>query len=194
MQRLSVAVRLILLGMAGLALPYAAFAKEPFPVALGGEFELIDQYGSTRTQADPEDRPQLVFFGYINCPSICTAAMPMMAHLTDELAADGIKVTPVMITIAPEQDNVETMAEPLAALHPDYIGLTGDKAALAQAYDAFSVEITPLFQDPEYGWIYAHGSFIHLLDGQGDILTLIPPILGVDQAAGIVRKYLQPQQ
>jgi protein SCO1/2 len=192
MRGLSDALKAGALGVALLASSVPAFATDSFPLALGGDYALIDQFGNPRTQADPDARAQLVFFGYINCPDICTAAMPMMAEVTEALAADGIKVTPVMITIAPDQDNVDTMAEPLAALHPDYIGLTGDTAALAQAYKAFSVEITPLFQDPEHGWIYAHGSFIHLLDGNGDILTLLPPILGVEQATDIARKYLQP--
>lgn len=192
MPRLANTARLVSLGVVVLTWSSAALARDPFPLALGGAYELVDQYGMPRTQSDPDAHAQLVFFGYINCPDICTAAMPMMAQLTDALAADGIRVTPVMITIAPEQDRVETMAEPLAALHPDYIGLTGDPSALAQAYDAFSVEITPVFQDPALGWIYAHGSFIHLLDGNGEILTLIPPILGVDQAAAIARTYLRP--
>ncbi|MFK7877553.1 MAG: SCO family protein [Paracoccaceae bacterium] len=192
MSRLTDTVRLASFAMVFLASTNAVLAKEPFPIALGGDYELIDQFGNTRTQADPNGRAQLVFFGYINCPDICTAAMPMMARVADALAADGIEVTPVMITIAPEQDGVETMAEPLAAISPTYIGLTGDEAALAQAYEAFSVEITPLFQDPELGWIYSHGSFIHLLDGNGEVLTLIPPILSVDQAADIARKYLLP--
>lgn len=192
MRRLSEGLRLASLAVAVLTWSSAGFAKEPFPIALGGDYKLTDQYGMTRTQADPDGRAQLLFFGYINCPDICTAAMPMMAEVTDALAADGIAVTPVMITIAPDQDRVETMAAPLAALHPDYIGLTGDASALAQAYDAFSVEITPIFEDPEYGWIYAHGSLIHLLDGNGEILTMIPPVLGVDQAADIARNYLQP--
>ena len=192
MIRVCDALRLASFGMVFLALTNAVLAKEPFPLALGGDYELIDQYGNARSQEDLDARAQLVFFGYINCPDICTAAMPMMAQVTDALAADGIEVTPVMITIAPEQDRVDTMAKPLAALHPDYIGLTGEAPALAKAYEAYSVEITPLFQDPELGWIYAHGSFIHLLDGKGDILTLIPPILGVDQAADIARKYLLP--
>lgn len=187
------AVRMALLGLALLTWPSASPAQTPFPLDLGGDYELTDQYGNKRTQADPNGHAQLVFFGYVHCPAICDAAMPMMAQVTDALAADGIDVTPVMITIAPEQDRVDTMAEPLAALHSDFIGLTGDASALAQAYDVFSVEITPLFQDPEYGWIYAHGSFIHLLDGNGDVLTLIPPILSAEQAADIARKYLQPQ-
>lgn len=186
-------MRLTLFGLVLMTWSNTAFAQDAFPLALGVDYELTDQYGMTRTQADPGGRAQLAFFGYIDCPSICNAAMPTMAQVADTLAADGIDVTPVMITIALEQDRVETMAEPLAALHPDFIGLTGDRAVLAQAYDAFSVEITPLLQDPEYGWIYAHGSLIHLLDGDGDILTLIPPILSVEQAADISRKYLQPK-
>jgi protein SCO1/2 len=169
-----------------------AAAQSPFPLALGGEYTLTNQFNETRTQKDPDGHAQLVFFGYVNCPDICTAALPLMADVTDQLESQGYYITPVMITIAPDQDTVETMNAPLAKWHPDFIGLTGKSDALQQAYKAFSVDIKPLFEDPEYGWIYAHGSFIHLLDGNGEILTLIPPTLGSDQVANIVAKYLQP--
>lgn len=170
----------------------AAVAQSPFPLALGGSFTLIDQFDQVRTEKDPAGHAQLLFFGYVNCPDICTAALPLMADVANELDAQRHKITPVMITIAPDQDTVETMGEPLAKWHPDFIGLTGDSDALQEAYKAFSVEIKPLFEDPEYGWIYAHGSFIHLLDGEGKILTLIPPTLGTDQVVSIVAKYLKP--
>lgn len=171
----------------------AAQAETPLPFDLGGPFELVDQYAQTRTQADPDGRAQLLFFGYANCLNICSAALPLMADVVDTLALDGIDVTPVMITVAPDQDRVETMGAPLAAIHGDFIGLTGDDDALQAAYDAFSVEVEPLFQDPEYGWIYAHGSFVHLLDGSGEMLTLLPPILDAARTADIVRGYLAPQ-
>lgn len=167
-----------------------AMAGPPLPFELGGSYQLTDQYGNTRTQQDPEGHAQLLFFGYANCPNICSAALPTMADAVDLLAQEGIAVTPVMITVAPEQDRVETMGTPLAMIHSDFIGLTGDRAALAQAYDAFSVEIKPLFQDPEYGWIYSHGSFVHLLDGEGKTLTLLPPVLGAEETARILRTYL----
>ncbi len=174
--------------LAAIALPVAA--EDPFPLSIGGPFALVDQYGQTRTEADPKGRAQLVFFGYANCLNICSAALPLMAEVVDVLAQDGIEVVPVMITVAPDQDRVETMGAPLAAIHEDFIGLTGDAVALQAAYDAFSVEVTPLFQDPEYGWVYAHGSYVHLLDGAGKMLTLLPPVLDVDQAAKIARGYL----
>lgn len=170
------------------ALPAAG--QSPFPVNIGGSFTLVDQFGQTRTEVDPQGRAQLVFFGYANCLNICSAALPLMAEVVDVLAAEGIEVTPVMITVAPDQDRVETMGAPLAEIHPDFIGLTGDQTALQEAYDAFSVEVTPLFEDPENGWIYAHGSFVHLLDASGEMLTLLPPILDVDRAAKIARGYL----
>ncbi len=170
------------------ALPAAG--QSPFPVNIGGSFTLVDQFGQTRTEVDPQGRAQLVFFGYANCLNICSAALPLMAEVVDVLAAEGIEVTPVMITVAPDQDRVETMGAPLAEIHPDFIGLTGDQTALQEAYDAFSVEVTPLFQDPENGWVYAHGSFVHLLDASGEMLTLLPPILDVDRAAKIARGYL----
>lgn len=122
--------------------------------------------------------------------NICSAALPDMADVVHLLAQDGITVTPVMITVAPEQDRVETMGARLAMIHPHFIGLTGDQTALAESYRAFSIGVKPIFEDPEYGWIYAHGSFIHLLDGEGEVLTLLPPVLGSEETARIVRGYL----
>lgn len=176
--------------VAGCLATSAAAEALPLPFDLGGPFALTNQFGETRTQADPDGRAQLLFFGYANCLNICSAALPLMADVVDALADEGMMVTPVMITVAPHQDQVDTMGAPLAEIHPDFIGLTGDEGALQIAYDAFSVEVEPLFEDPEYGWIYAHGSFVHLLDESGEILTLLPPILDVDRTTEIVRGYL----
>lgn len=173
-----------------MALAAPVWANSPFPVDLGGPFELTTQHGDLRTEQDPDGNLQLIFFGYANCLNICSAALPVMADVTDALSKDGHAVTPVLITIDPVQDTVETMDAPLAALHPDFVGLTGEEDALAQAYDAYNVEFEKLFQDPEYGWIYSHTGFIHLMDGQGELLTVLPPILNAEQMASIVRKYV----
>lgn len=171
------------------ALPAAA--ETPFPVDLGGPYSLINQHGEIRTEADPDGHAQLIFFGYANCLNICSAALPVMAQVTETLAAEGMAVTPILITIDPAQDTVETMDAPLARLHPFFIGLTGETEALTQAYDAFNVEFEKLFQDPEQGWIYSHTGFVHLMDGDGDLLTLLPPVLTADRMTAIVRKYVE---
>ncbi len=169
-------------------------ASGPLPFAMGGAFDLIDQNGQSRSQIDPDGRAQLLFFGYANCPGICPTAFATMADTVDRLAEQGIKLRPILITVDPTRDTVANMAAPLARLHADFVGLTGSEAALAQAYKAFGVESKVEYTDPDKGAIYSHGSFIFLLDAQGEVLTLLPPILHTDRVVDIVRGYLVPKE
>lgn len=164
--------------------------QAPLPFALGGPFLLIDQHGMPRSEADPEDRAQLLFFGYAACEQICSVALPVMADAVDKLTATGVRVTPVMITIDPETDTEDVMRKRLAEVHPDFIGLTGQPAALERAYSAFGIERKRLFADQSGNDVFAHGSFIYLLDAEGRFLTLIPPILTPERIAEIVSSHL----
>ena len=167
-------------------LPDSAF---PFPADMGGPFELTDQFGNTRTEADPDGQMQLLFFGYAKCIAICDTALPRMAEVTDILGADGINVTPILVTVDPERDTVEGLAEEMPLRHERMIGLTGTEEKLADLRKAFHVEAEPVFEDPEYGTIFSHGSFVYLLDAEGEFLTLLPPILSVERMAEIVASH-----
>jgi protein SCO1 len=161
----------------------------PLPFNLGGDFALTDQNGATRTQVDPEGQMQLLYFGYAQCQEICSVAFPLMAEVVTGLADQGVAVTPVLITVDPERDTPVAMGPALAKWHPDFVGLTGDAAALAQAYKAFAIESGLVFTDPASGPVYAHGSFLYLLDGQGRFLTVLPPILTRDRMIEIIAGY-----
>lgn len=163
----------------------------PLPFNLGGDFVLTDQTGATRGQVDPDGKHQLLFFGYANCQEICSAVFPLMAEITDTLQAGGQNVRPVMITVDPKRDTVEKIGPALRTHHADFVGLTGTDTELQVAYDAFSVDREEVFFDPEFGPVFSHGSFIYLLDEKGKFLTLIPPILGPDEASALIGKYLK---
>lgn len=113
--------------------------------------------------------------------------------MADIASAAGISVQPVLITVDPERDTPETLAEELAERHPGFVGLTGSEEELAAARKLFQIERTHVFDNPEYGLIYAHGSHIYLMDGQGGFLTFIPPILSPDRGAEIVAQYAAAQ-
>lgn len=161
----------------------------PFPIAVGGPYRLIDQTGALRTQADPAGRLQLLFFGYANCEEICSAALPQMADVAAALAARGVAVTPVMITVDPERDTPQAMRIGLAKYGADFVGLTGDPGALAQAYAAFSIESAEVMRMPDGSPVFSHGSYLYLLDAQGRVLTLFPPILPLEQVIELVAGY-----
>ena len=174
--------------IAGAVLSTPAFSNG-FPFDVGGAYALTDQRGNARTEADPDGYYQLLFFGYANCEQICSATLPMMADIVDDIA-DVATVRPVMITVDPKRDTVENIGPPLERFHPEFVGLTGNDQTLQVALDAFSVEREVLFVDPAGGEIFSHGAFIYLLDGDGDVLTLVPPIVDVDQAVGIITPYV----
>ncbi|MEL7048224.1 MAG: SCO family protein [Pseudomonadota bacterium] len=161
-----------------------------FPDIKGGDFRLVDQTGKTRTSRDPDGQFQLVFFGYASCKAICSVALPRMVEAVDQLETAGARVTPVLITVDPERDTVASLKSAVADIHPRLVGLTGDKVALQGAYDAFQVTRNVVFEHPEYGAVYAHGSYIYLLGPDGAFLTLLPPVLGTERIAQIVRKYI----
>jgi hypothetical protein len=89
---------------------HRARSAAPSPPDIGGPFRLIDQFGRARSEADPDGRPQLLFFGYATCPGICSAVLPQLAALTDRLAETGVAVTPVLVTVDPTLDTVESLA------------------------------------------------------------------------------------
>ena len=162
-----------------------------FPTNFGGAYELIDHHGETRTETDPDGSLQLVFFGYATCEAICTVALPIMSEMADALAARDIPVTPLVITIDPERDTVESMGPALAGYAPGLTGLTGSEAALAHARELFHVERTALFEEPLGGTVYAHGSHIYVMDGAGGFLTLLPPVLSTERMVEIVARYAE---
>lgn len=160
-----------------------------FPTNFGGPWRLTDHHGAERTEADPDGRLQLVFFGYANCPAICSVALPTMAEIAAQSAAEGRPVAALLITVDPERDSPAAMARILADKYPDVTGLTGDEAALAAARKLFHVEKKLIYTDPEAGPVYAHGSHIFLMSAAGEFLTLLPPITSAEHGAKVVAKY-----
>jgi protein SCO1 len=169
----------------------AALSNTPgFPNVKGGDFQLVDQFGNVRTSKDPDGRYQLLFFGYANCKAICSVVLPRMAEVVDRLEGEGVIVTPVLITVDPSRDTRTSLAATVEKVHPRMIGLTGSEARLEEAYQAFQIDKKVVFEDPEHGAVYAHGSYIYLLAPSGSFKTLFPPILGPDRIAELVRDYI----
>ena len=98
-------------------------------------------------------------------------------------------IRPVMITVDPENDTPQRMDRALAALDADFLGLTGTPEALAAVYRSFAIEHSVVFTLPAGQPVYAHGSFLYLLDGQGRLLSVLPPVLADDRLEGIIAAF-----
>ena len=79
--------------------------------AIGGPFALTGADGVRRTDADIITKPTLLYFGYAFCPDVCPMDNERNAEAVDLLAAQGHDVQPVFISIDPERDTPEVVAD-----------------------------------------------------------------------------------
>src|SRR5262245_2431820 len=100
------------------------WSREP----IGGAFTLTDQHGVRRTDADFRGKLMLVYFGFTYCPDICPTDLQAIGLALDQLGKGGDEVQPIFITVDPERDRSEVLADYVPMFHPRLIGLSGDAA------------------------------------------------------------------
>ncbi|NJM82932.1 MAG: SCO family protein [Tabrizicola sp.] len=134
---------------------------------LGGPFTLVDQTGATVTDKEVLAKPSLVYFGYTFCPDVCPLDMQRNTETVDILEEQGFDVTPVFVSIDPERDTPEVLADYAANLHPRLVGLTGSAEQVKAASQAYKT----YFQKRETGdefYLMDHSTFTYLtLPGYG---------------------------
>ena len=130
--------------------------------AIGGPFELVAPDGSLVTDAEVIDRPALVYFGYTFCPDVCPFDVARTVLAVDILDEQGIEVRPVFISIDPERDTPDVMADYADNMHPRMVALTGSAEqikAAAQAYKAYYARGT----GEEEFYLMDHSTFTYLM-------------------------------
>jgi protein SCO1 len=146
--------------------------------AIGGPFTLTDQDGRQRSYAEFDGKYRLVYFGYTNCPDICT---PDMQHLMAGLKAFeksqsdlADKVQPIFITVDPKRDTPEVLKQFVSAFHPRLIGLTGDQGAIAAASKAFAIYAQRVEGSSPENYLMSHSQTPYLMGPDGKPLALLP--------------------
>lgn len=158
--------------------------------AIGGDFTLTDQHGNRRRRADFAGRYVLLFFGYVNCEAICSAAIPLMSQSVERLGDKGTAIDLLIITVDPDRDTPEGLRDGLKKYDDRFVGLTGSRAELEPVWKRFQITTKEVARDWLDQPVFAHGSFIYLLDPKGQVATLLPPILSAERLANIVDAYI----
>jgi cytochrome oxidase Cu insertion factor (SCO1/SenC/PrrC family) len=157
---------------------------------IGAPFDLIDQNGRRRTDAQFRGKLLVLYFGYTYCPDVCPTDLMAISSAIDLLGPAGNDVQPIFITVDPQRDTVEHLRRYVSAFHPRLVGLTGsehDIRTLALAYKVYYAKI-----GAEHGEPYAidHTGFIYLVDRNGKYLGFFPPGTRADRMVEIIRQHL----
>ncbi len=132
---------------------------------IGGPFTLVDENGKTVTDKDVIDQPSLLYFGYTFCPDVCPLDNARNAEAIEILEDRGVIVKPVFISIDPDRDTPELLADFTDNLHPRMLGLTGTPEqvkAASTAYRTFYQKQEPEAGDEEY-YLVDHSTMSYLV-------------------------------
>ena len=160
-------------------------------VALGGPFSLTDHTGRAVTERDFAGRPLLVYFGFTYCPDVCPTELGTIAAALDLLGEAGERVTPILITIDPERDTPEALANYVALFHPRLVGLTGTAEQVAQVARAYRVYYAKVHPRDSTQYLMDHSSFIYLVGPDGRVRSLFRPQTSPEAIAAAVTAQLR---
>lgn len=146
--------------------------------AIGGDFTLTDQDGKKRTWKEFGGQYRIVYFGYTNCPDICTPDMQNLMlglkafeKVKPELAA---KIQPIFITVDPKRDTPEVLKQFVGAFHPRAIGLTGTDAEIADATKKFAVYSSRVEGSSPESYLMSHSQTPYLMGPDGKPVAILP--------------------
>jgi len=158
---------------------------------IGGPFTLVDQTGATVTDQSYRGKYLLIYFGYTFCPDVCPTELGLMSQALDALGDKAKQIQPLFITIDPERDTPQVLADYLANFRPGFVGLTGSTEqirAVAKAYRVYYAKAPagPGDEAPTEGskdYLMNHLSLIFLMGPDGAYLKHFPPTETADSMA-----------
>ena len=188
----------------------AEIGKAAQALSIGGPFSLVDQTGKPVTDKDFRGKFLLVFFGYTYCPDICPTELQIISQAMDALGAAGEIVQPIFVTVDPERDTPEVMADYVGNFHPRLLGLTGTGDQVAAAAKAYRVYFSKFYPPPETlsgeseagrvtvgkdednsEYFMNHSAIIYLMGPDGRFREFFSHGTSPDEMAGKIRRHLR---
>lgn len=105
----------------------------------GKSLALDDHTGTRRTLADFRGKVVTIFFGFTQCPDVCPTSLSTMSEVMRLLGEDADRVQVLFMTVDPERDTPELLAQYVPAFDSRFLGLVGDLGTTAEVAKDFRV-------------------------------------------------------
>lgn len=129
----------------------------------GKALRLVDHTGRMRTLEDFKGSVVVVFFGFTQCPDVCPTTLATMKAVKQQLGEGGKRVQVLFVSVDPERDTQELLAQYVTAFDPAFVGLRGDAEATARVAKDFKVfyQKVPGTTPGSYTVDHSAGSYVY---------------------------------
>lgn len=141
----------------------------------GGDFTLQSAQGPVSLQ-DFRGQVVMLYFGYTRCPDVCPTSLSVLRGALDALSDEEVRnVRGIFISVDPQRDSPEILAEYAAFFHDAMIGATADEATIAEIARQYGAKYYAVeLQGSAMGYAVNHSSALYLVDRQGELRFVFP--------------------
>jgi protein SCO1/2 len=133
----------------------------------GNPLALTDHHGNARKLADFQGKVVALFFGYTHCPDVCPTTMDDMSKALRMLGGDRSQVQVLFVTLDPERDTQEVLAQYVPSFDESFIGLYGDVATTEQVAKDFKLFYKKQASSGKSSYTIDHSAGIYVFDKKG---------------------------
>ena len=143
--------------------------------------------GRALVRADFQKRWSLIFFGFTNCPDICSPTMRTLTTALDQLGDTNSRI--VFVSVDPERDTPEVLARYVDHFRPGTLGVVG---TLADTRD-FARQLGAFFTRQKLATDYTvdHSGGVWLVGPRAQLAGVFTPPLEPQLIAADLRRLME---
>ncbi|HEV7508124.1 MAG TPA: SCO family protein [Thermoanaerobaculia bacterium] len=155
------------------------------PVLKAPQLSGVNWDGKPFHLSDHGGKVAVVFFGYTYCPDVCPFTLAKMKQLYSRLGVQAKDVDVVFVSVDPQRDTVDKLAQYVPSFDPHFYGVHVEPAALDGVAKGF--DLTVQYGTPKEGpeaannYFVDHTATFFVIDRQGRLRLKFPPGATVNQ-------------
>jgi protein SCO1/2 len=139
-----------------------------------GDFTLTAAGDKPVSLSDYRGKLVVLYFGYTFCPDVCPTTLAEVTKAVQKLGKKAEDVQVIMVTVDPERDTPERLAEYMAYFDPSFVGLSGTPEEIAAAATPFGIYYQKHEGTAATGYLVDHTATISVLDREGRVKLVWP--------------------
>lgn len=134
---------------------------------------LTDHTGKPRTLADFKGKAVALFFGYTHCPDVCPTTMLDLKQTMKLLGPRADELQVLFVTLDPERDTQEVLAQFVPSFDKRFIGLRGNEQETAATTTTFKIYAKKVDAEGRSVYTVDHSAGTYVFDKAGKIRLYI---------------------
>ncbi len=139
--------------------------------SIASDFELYSVDGKV-SLSDFRNKVVILYFGYTFCPDICPTSLARISAAYKSLTAEEqAQIQPVFISLDPERDTKQNLADYVTFFLPSFIGLTGTEQEIARVAKNYRILFRKTEVEDGLDYVIDHSSIYFVIGRDGQLFS-----------------------